>query len=70
MQRPAKNLHPIRAHQTQSNLEVRRCRVSVLNYNKHILGIGIAYYCVLLPIIACDLFLVEHFQRRVHVIHY
>ena len=26
-----RTLHPIRPHQTQSNLEVRRCRVSVLN---------------------------------------
>ena len=26
-----RTLHPIRAHQTQSNFEVRRCRVSVLN---------------------------------------
>ena len=26
-----RTLHPIRAHQTQSNPEVRRCRVSVLN---------------------------------------
>ena len=28
-----RTLHPIRPHQTQSNLEVRRCRVSVLNKN-------------------------------------
>ena len=26
-----RTLHPIRAHQTQNNPEVRRCRVSVLN---------------------------------------
>ena len=26
-----RTLHHIRAYQTQSNLEVRRCRVSVLN---------------------------------------
>ena len=29
-----KTLHPIRASQTQSNFEVWRCRVSVLNCNK------------------------------------
>ena len=31
-----RTLHPSRAHQTQSNLEVRRCRVSVLNYTHFI----------------------------------